>query len=41
MLPPNIDEKEEKRLKELWESICREKIQDAYKEYLKVLKDKL
>lgn len=41
MLPTNIDEKEEIRLKELWESICREKIQDAYKEYMKVLKDKL
>lgn len=38
MVPDNANEEEEKELKRIWEEICREKIQEAYEEYMFRLK---
>lgn len=37
MIPTDTTEKEEEKLKKLWESLCRQKIQDAYSAYMKLL----
>ncbi|KWX81028.1 hypothetical protein JI735_02110 [Paenibacillus sonchi] len=39
MFPVDKDENKEAELKELWERICRQKIQEAYEEYMKQMKE--
>lgn len=34
MFPDDKNENKEVELKELWERICRQKIQEAYEEYM-------
>ncbi|MCQ4087544.1 hypothetical protein [Saccharibacillus sp. JS10] len=40
MVPDDANENEEKELKGIWEEICRQKIQEAYDEYMLRLKSK-
>ncbi len=39
MFPVDKDENMEVEFKELWERICRQKIQEAYEEYMKQMKE--
>lgn len=39
MLPIDNDDEKEAKLKELWGRICRQKIQEAYEEYMKQMKE--
>lgn len=38
MLPDDADEQQEVKLKALWESICRRKMEEAYIEYMEQIK---
>ncbi len=35
MFPDDLDERKEAELKQLWERICRQKIEEAYEEYMR------
>lgn len=37
MIPADADEIRISELKKIWEEVCREKIQEAYEEYSKLL----
>ncbi|UHA73723.1 hypothetical protein [Paenibacillus sp. 481] len=39
MFPIDKDEEKEVKFKELWERICRQKIQEAHDEYMKQVKE--